>query len=191
MGPRFANSGKTLVAFAFENQKLFLDCIDLESGLRTMHARTDFARSSAIVSPDGRTLLVAPEESRTTTFWEDIAKRVGLRWPVRMPTANPFGISDIQLHAKFIDIESHRELADDWGERDIRWCGCAPEAPSPFEWLPNQRSVAVRDPDDASLWRVWNLPPRKPLPWFFGGAALFASPIALVVRWRVRKLRAA
>jgi hypothetical protein len=39
--------------------------------------------------------------------------------------------------------------------------------------------------------QVWDIPPRKSLPWFAVGAAFLALPIALLARRRVRRLRGA
>lgn len=36
---------------------------------------------------------------------------------------------------------------------------------------------------------VWDIAPRKPLWWFAAGALLFAVPLFVIVRWRVRRLR--
>jgi WD40 repeat protein len=38
---------------------------------------------------------------------------------------------------------------------------------------------------------LWDIPPRKSLTWFTAGAAVFALPIAMIARRRIRKLRAA
>lgn len=59
-------------------------------------------------------------------------------------------------------------------------------------------SEVVFAPDSRSAYsvynreiRVWDIPPRKSAAWFALSAALLALPIALIARWRVRRLKAA
>jgi hypothetical protein len=58
-------------------------------------------------------------------------------------------------------------------------------------WLPGEPAVATYDNDNSSVWRIWDIPPRKSLSWFAAGAALLALPIALLAWRRTRRLRAA
>jgi WD40 repeat protein len=63
--------------------------------------------------------------------------------------------------------------------------------------IPNVNEV-VFSPDGRTAFaardreiQVWDLPPHKPLAWFFTGTALIAPPISLVAWRRTRKLSAA
>jgi hypothetical protein len=124
------------------------------------------------VSTDGRILSV--HSSRDETVFE---KFIG-----RLRSPSVFAMGDPVLELLF-DTETGQELSSfptteiAAGANDVRLAG--------------RNTVAVHDSRNPTDWLLYDIPPRKSLPWFGVGAALLALPIALVARGRVRRLKAA
>jgi hypothetical protein len=53
-------------------------------------------------------------------------------------------------------------------------------------WSPDGTLLAIAGEDELT---VWDIPPRKSLSWFAGGAGLFALPLFVIARRQVRRLR--
>jgi WD40 repeat protein len=87
-------------------------------------------------------------------------------------------------HACFVDGPTRREIGRltpirlPKGDSNATWA----------EFSPDGKVFAF---NDGRMLRMYDLPPHKPLAWFFTGTALIALPIALLAWRRTRKLRAA
>jgi hypothetical protein len=59
-------------------------------------------------------------------------------------------------------------------------------SPTGHAWSADGTLLAIAGEDDLM---VWDIPPRRSLKCFMAGAALFALPLVVIARWRVRRLR--
>jgi hypothetical protein len=69
-----------------------------------------------------------------------------------------------------------------------RWRGDIPAQIPSIGWLANGTALATLDDDSMGV-RIWDVPPRKPLALFMVTAAVWAIPLALLARRRVRRRR--
>jgi hypothetical protein len=131
------------------------------------------------LSPDKRVLF--ERSSEYGSFPGNLLNRVGIAWP------SP---SETSFIGRFYETASGRPLGviQAWdGEHEnnqFHWT-------MDLEWSPTGETLAIFQSGSNNTWQIWDIPPRKSLTWFAVGAALVALPIALIVWWRVRRLKAA
>jgi WD40 repeat protein len=127
--------------------------------------------AGALPSPDGRVVqgrrLVVVQ--RPLGQW---AARLGLPWPVTTDSPRPA--------IRLWDAPSGRRLADLPCDAHGCW------------WSPDGGSLAVMESRlGGSAFQLWDVPPRRPVSWFFASAAALAIPLAALARRRTNRLRRA
>jgi WD40 repeat protein len=134
------------------------------------------------LSPDGQTVLILdPNFSHNPR--QELVER--LRLPLLYEEGGTFRLC---AH----DGPTGKHLGDiilEWRPRMTVRVGGSPYG---LVWSPDGTSVAAASFSyERGTWCLWDIPPRKSLTWFAAGAAMFALPIAMIARRRVRRLRAA
>jgi WD40 repeat protein len=99
-------------------------------------------------------------------------------WADRLGVRGPFEFPGRQSVIRLLDVHSGR------------WRGDIPAQIPSIGWLANGTALATLDDDSMGV-RVWDVPPRKPLVPLTVAAAVWAIPLAVLARRRVRRLRPA
>jgi WD40 repeat protein len=174
--PRFAAGDRKLVAEENPEDSPRIRCFDLET--RKCDWRRDVLWDDNPISPDGQ-LHFLTTEHLTPSMAEELGRKIGIRWPF----ATPEGFA-----GRVYDIESGTEIAKVTAPKLKLVYNSIPGALYLIwtEWSPDGDMFAVYEPDGSNTWRIWDIPPRKSLPWFGAGAALLALPIAGLARRRLR-----
>jgi hypothetical protein len=179
--PRFALGGKRLIAEENPEYSPKMRCFDLET--RKWDWGRDALWDNNPISPDGRFLFITTEHLGPS-MPEKLGNKVGIPWPFPTPEGFVGRVFEIESGAEVAKVTAPKLKSDFYSiprALYLIWT----------EWLPNGDMFATFEPDGSNIWRIWDIPPRKSLPWFAGGATLLALPIGFMAWWRVRKLRAA
>jgi hypothetical protein len=153
-------------------------CFDLANGGRKID-RFPQDNQAVDISPDGRFLLTMKEEALPRQF-QRILPALGPNWKMWKDEKRYGGVFDAATGTSCGVIPAKRPAFGYMnGESATRDVG----------WAPDGGSLAVQDQADPNLWHIWDMPPRKPLPWFALAAAVLALPLAGLAWRRSRRLR--
>jgi hypothetical protein len=130
-------------------------------------------------SPDGRWILLNTYRTQESTI-QQLAWRLGIQ----------FGDEMGPIEYRLFDSRSSQELTGFSIRQRHRTDSMSRGALTTF-WDGKGRTLAVCEPGSQFAYQIYDIPPRKSLTWFAGGAAPLALPIAFLAWRRTRKLRAA
>jgi hypothetical protein len=121
--------------------------------------------SYELLSPDRRRLAVTRQVSSAGPL-EQLARRLNVTWP--------FPTSGSRVETRVYDAATGGHVGDIPGDVN--------------RWAADGRTLADIDwPGGRNRVRLWDVPPRKPLPAFAAGAAVWGLLVVALARWRTRR----
>lgn len=167
-------AGSRLLVMNDESECASLHGVELQISSGVSLVAPKLCRSS----PDCRLFLM--EVGSVPSALENMSKRVGFAWPGRrFNTGNLYEATT----GSMVGVVPVKPAYVHPGKLMRR--------PMDLRWSPDGRSIAIADPESKGSWHIWDIPPRKSLPWFATSAALSALPIAFAAHRRGRRLAAA
>jgi hypothetical protein len=120
------------------------------------------------IAPDGKTIAVERASDANAGVIADLLRRIG--WLQKSP-------SGPSTQIVLIDSTTGQQLM----KSEVRGWG---------RFSQDSQQFIVHDSSSDRVY-LWDIPPRKSLPWFGAGAALLGIPILYLARRRIQRLRAA